>query len=168
MSSVSADAETILCYDMSPLFPLVKTADGEETGGGLKWWHMKAELKKYYDSLVAERARLQEMIQAEEGERYELSVETDTGDEADKSVVATLREFTITRVDLGRQTLRLIAEAIERYHQGEYGYCLKCGEPISPKRLTALPWARYCVKCQELKEKGLLKEEDDEEPIKEI
>jgi DnaK suppressor protein len=125
---------------------------------------MKSELKKYYDSLLAERARLQQMIDAEEGERFELSVETDAGDEADKSLVASLREFTISRVDLGRQTLRLVNEALERLSQEEYGHCLKCGAPISPKRLAVVPWARYCVKCQELKEKGLL-EDESKEPV---
>jgi len=124
---------------------------------------MKAELKTYYDSLVAERARMKQMIDAEEGERYELSVSTDASDEADKSLLASLREFTITRVDVGRQTLRLIEEALERLNQGAYGSCLNCGEPISPKRLSAIPWARYCVNCQELKEKGLL-EDPEEQP----
>lgn len=132
--------------------------------GRWMWWPMKAELKQYYESLIAEQARLRQMINAEEGERYELSVVTDAGDEADKSVVASLREFTITRVDLSRQTLRLIEEALERLHQGTYGSCLNCGEPISAKRLSAIPWARYCVNCQTLKEQGLL---EDEEPAPE-
>jgi DnaK suppressor protein len=30
-----------------------------------------------------------------------------------------------------------------------YGTCLECGEAISLKRLDALPWARFCVACQE-------------------
>ena len=30
-----------------------------------------------------------------------------------------------------------------------YGICLECDEPISAKRLEAVPWARYCVACQE-------------------
>ena len=29
------------------------------------------------------------------------------------------------------------------------GVCLECEEPISAKRLDAVPWARYCVACQE-------------------
>ncbi len=38
--------------------------------------------------------------------------------------------------------------ALERLEQGEYGVCSECGEPISPKRLAALPWAECCVTCQ--------------------
>jgi DnaK suppressor protein len=121
---------------------------------------MRVEQKRFLEALLAERARLQEMIELEEGERFELSVVSDAGDEADRSLVASMREFTITRVDLARQTLRLVEEAIERLKQEEFGHCLNCGEPIAHKRLVALPWARYCVRCQELKEQGLIEERD--------
>jgi len=45
--------------------------------------------------------------------------------------------------------LRLVDEALDRMRSGDYGSCLACEEPIPPKRLQALPWARYCVRCQE-------------------
>jgi DnaK suppressor protein len=45
--------------------------------------------------------------------------------------------------------LRQIQEALERLQTGEYGACLSCEEPIPSKRLLALPWAKYCVPCQE-------------------
>jgi DnaK suppressor protein len=45
--------------------------------------------------------------------------------------------------------LRLIEEALDRLDSGDYGICLSCDEPIPPKRLQAVSWARYCVRCQE-------------------
>ena len=45
--------------------------------------------------------------------------------------------------------LRLVDEALDRLDSGDYGICLACEEAIAPKRLRALSWARYCVKCQE-------------------
>ena len=45
--------------------------------------------------------------------------------------------------------LRLIEEAIDRLDSGDYGICLSCDEPIPPKRLLAVSWARFCVRCQE-------------------
>ena len=45
--------------------------------------------------------------------------------------------------------LRQIQEALDRLALGEFGMCLSCEQPIAPKRLQALPWAKYCVKCQE-------------------
>jgi DnaK suppressor protein len=45
--------------------------------------------------------------------------------------------------------LQLIEAALDRLDSGDYGVCLSCEEPIPPKRLQAVPWARYCVGCQE-------------------
>lgn len=45
--------------------------------------------------------------------------------------------------------LRLVDEALDRLNSGDYGVCLSCEEPIPAKRLRALPWARYCISCQE-------------------
>jgi DnaK suppressor protein len=45
--------------------------------------------------------------------------------------------------------LRLVEEALDRMKTGDYGVCLSCEEPIPPKRLRAVSWARYCVRCQE-------------------
>ena len=46
--------------------------------------------------------------------------------------------------------LRLIEEALDRLHSGDYGACLSCEEPIPEKRLQAVSWARYCITCQDL------------------
>jgi DnaK suppressor protein len=45
--------------------------------------------------------------------------------------------------------LRQIQEALDRLELGEYGVCLSCEDSIPVKRLHAVPWAKYCVKCQE-------------------
>ena len=50
--------------------------------------------------------------------------------------------------------LREIEEALERLRDGSYGTCQDCGMPVSRKRLEAIPWARYCVSCQERRQTG--------------
>ena len=45
--------------------------------------------------------------------------------------------------------LREINDALRRMDTDTYGICLECEEPISAKRLDAVPWAKYCVACQE-------------------
>jgi DnaK suppressor protein len=54
--------------------------------------------------------------------------------------------------------LRQIQEALDRLKLGDFGICLACDEPIPAKRLTALPWAKYCVKCQEQIADGFVQE----------
>ena len=59
-------------------------------------------------------------------------------------------EFVSLRMNgLDYRQLRMVEEALDRLESGDYGVCLACDEPIAEKRLQALPWARYCVKCQE-------------------
>ena len=55
----------------------------------------------------------------------------------------------LNRNTLDMKLLREIADSLMRIEHGSYGVCLECDEPISAKRLEAVPWARYCVKCQE-------------------
>jgi len=50
--------------------------------------------------------------------------------------------------------LREIEGALVRLRDGTYGTCLDCGMPVSRKRLEAIPWARYCVSCQERRQTG--------------
>ena len=55
----------------------------------------------------------------------------------------------LNRNTLDMKLLREIADALHRIEIGTYGICPECEEPISAKRLEAVPWARYCVTCQE-------------------
>lgn len=55
----------------------------------------------------------------------------------------------LNRNTIDMKLLREIADALHRIETDFYGTCLECEEPISQKRLDAVPWARYCVTCQE-------------------
>jgi len=55
----------------------------------------------------------------------------------------------LNRNTIDMKLLREIADALHRLDHDTYGICMECEEPISPKRLDAVPWARYCVTCQE-------------------
>ena len=45
-------------------------------------------------------------------------------------------------------TLARIDQAFKLIEQGEYGYCLSCGDEIAPKRLEIDPTATHCVACK--------------------
>ena len=42
-----------------------------------------------------------------------------------------------------------IDAALRRLEAGHYGFCITCGEPISPQRLQAYPASAECVDCAE-------------------
>ena len=45
--------------------------------------------------------------------------------------------------------LRNVRAALGRIRDGSYGTCLHCEEEIKPRRLEAVPWTPYCIRCQE-------------------
>jgi DnaK suppressor protein len=59
------------------------------------------------------------------------------------------RELAIRNLDRDSSALRQIHRALSRIATGTYGVCLNCEEDISPKRMAAVPWAAFCIKCQE-------------------
>ena len=71
-------------------------------------------------------------------------------DEGDLSQQSHEEWIFLNRNTLDSKLLREIAGALHRIDVDSYGVCMECEEPISPKRLDAVPWAKYCVTCQEL------------------
>jgi DnaK suppressor protein len=45
--------------------------------------------------------------------------------------------------------LQKIGAALRRIEEGDYGYCLRCGEPIGHGRLNVDPGAPLCITCAE-------------------
>lgn len=54
--------------------------------------------------------------------------------------------------DTFRSTIGRIDEALGKIDRGTYGECDRCGREISMGRLDAVPWAIYCVECQDIVE----------------
>jgi DnaK suppressor protein len=79
-------------------------------------------------------------------------------DVVDRANNAYSRELLFSLSDGERHTMLRIEEAIQRLEQGVYGICTNCQREIRSGRLKAVPWARYCIDCQELAEKGMLEE----------
>ena len=56
--------------------------------------------------------------------------------------------------DHNSQHLEQVEAAIARLADGTFGACVRCGRPINPERLEALPWAAYCIDCQRIVGRG--------------
>lgn len=70
-------------------------------------------------------------------------------DVADLSTQSHEEWIFLNRNSLDISLLRQIKEALRRIQEHTYGTCQDCGTAISQKRLDALPWATYCVHCQD-------------------
>ena len=73
--------------------------------------------------------------------RDEIVVEK-ASDALDEVQLMEERELAIRNLDRDSNALLRIAN-------GTYGICLHCEEDILPKRMTAVPWAAFCIQCQE-------------------
>jgi DnaK suppressor protein len=87
------------------------------------------------------------------------SADDGTEDIVDRANNAYNRELMFSLSDAERTTLLQIENALLRMDEGTYGRCANCGQTINVLRLEAVPWARFCIDCQELAEKGILEVE---------
>lgn len=80
--------------------------------------------------------------------KSEINTMLDVGDEADLADNDLGKEIFQELSDTQKNLLNLVITALEKIESGKYGRCENCGKTIEKKRLSALPWARFCLKCQ--------------------
>ena len=115
----------------------------------------KKDLERYRKLLQEKKATLSAEL-AKTRSAEEETTEESTQDIADKAVSSYTREFLYSLTDGERHTLLRIDDALLRIDAGTYGFCVNCNTAMTEKRLNAVPWAPYCLDCQELAEKGML------------
>ena len=74
----------------------------------------------------------------------------DSNDLVETVQLASDRELAIRTLERESKSLTQVGAALKRIEQEEFGICLECEEPISSKRLAVVPWAAYCLQCQQL------------------
>jgi DnaK suppressor protein len=104
---------------------------------------------------LTETERLTSLLRAKQTElsrslhhRDEIVIEK-ASDALDEVQLKEERELAIRNLDRDSSALRQTHRALRRIANGTYGVCLHCEEDISPKRMSAVPSASYCIKCQE-------------------
>lgn len=101
------------------------------------------DVAHYKDILLARKRELY-------GRLHKIEKDLDTlksGDSGERAVERendeVLEEFGVT----GLKELEAIDAALDRIAAGTFGTCARCGEPISPARLDAVPHAALCEAC---------------------
>jgi RNA polymerase-binding transcription factor len=100
------------------------------------------KLLQVKEQLLAEVQRLRDALKTE--------VDPDA-DEGDPDLVE--REKALALVSTMEYRLESIEYALRQAQEGSYGICERCGEPIDPARLEALPEATLCIKCKAIVER---------------
>jgi DnaK suppressor protein len=80
--------------------------------------------------------------------REALAIET-SPDELDRIQNANDRDYAMGNLERTSSRLSEVRAALRRISSGTFGICAGCEENINLKRLAAVPWASYCIACQE-------------------
>ncbi len=110
---------------------------------------------RYKALLEAKRAELAEALR----NRGDITVQK-TPDLLEEVQLAADRDMAIRNLNRESILLRQVQIALDRITDGSYGACLHCEEEIKPKRLEAVPWAAFCVRCQEAADRQEIETED--------
>ncbi len=98
----------------------------------------------FHEVLERKAAELDRLLR----KRDDIAIEK-SADQMDEIQSASERELAIRNVDRESGLLREVKAAMRRIQDGTFGTCMECESAISPKRLTAVPWAPRCIRCQE-------------------
>jgi RNA polymerase-binding protein DksA len=130
----------------------------------------KTQLKKFRAQLLEKRRDIVGDLNGIEAEAFHRSRLADGGDlssvpthPADIGTDNYEQEFSLGLMESERTLLQEIDLALERIENGTFGICLGTGEPIGLPRLTARPWAMYCIDYARKLEKGLVRRDEDRE-----
>ncbi len=102
--------------------------------------------------LLAERAQALRRVAALEREFDALaeaagSAGTDDEHDPEGATLAFERQHTAALLAQARDQLAAVDAALGRWEAGQYGVCVRCGQPIGDDRLAARPAAPTCLRC---------------------
>ena len=104
----------------------------------------KTELSRFQALLIARGIELERLIRHRDGIRIER-----TADQLEEIQQASEHALAVCNLDREFNQLRNVRAAILRIHEGSFGKCQQCDGDIHPKRLAAVPWTPFCIRCQE-------------------
>jgi RNA polymerase-binding transcription factor DksA len=103
------------------------------------------------DNLLQTRTVLKRRLAAIDADLSQ-ALDDDSGERAAQTAND---EVLVDLQEAAREELKAIAAAIDRLHAGTYGRCVLCNNPIGDARLTALPYAAFCVGCANDREQSI-------------
>ena len=104
----------------------------------------KVEVDRFRAILTAKVAELERFTRHRDGIAVERSA-----DQLEEIQAASQRALAFCNLDREFNQLRDARAALRRIEDGSFGTCEECDEDIHPKRLAAVPWATFCIRCQE-------------------
>ncbi|MFE2457385.1 TraR/DksA family transcriptional regulator [Streptomyces sp. NPDC059402] len=106
------------------------------------------------EDLAALRENLQEQRLFREDQLRQMAAVPSRTDELIQRRSAAQTEVRVTLAASARMVLADVEAALDRMAEGRYGRCHLCRRTIDRDRLMIVPQARYCARCQQVREAG--------------
>jgi DnaK suppressor protein len=110
----------------------------------------KSELDRFRAILTANVVELERFTRHREGITIERSA-----DQLEEIQGASERALAVCNLDREFNQLRNARAALRRIEEDSFGTCQQSDDEIHPKRLAAVPWATFCIRCQEALDNNL-------------
>ena len=121
------------------------------TGGGRSedGWTVREELDldAIRRRLETELEELQESSEHSEEARRPVTVDQPSVGRLSRMDALQEQAMAVATEERRQQRRQRIAAALERLEQGGYGFCVRCGDEIAPKRLELDPAVPTCLTC---------------------
>ena len=109
----------------------------------------QSELDRFRAVLTARVAELERATRSRDAITVERCAE-----QLEEIQAASHRALAVSNLGRDFNQLRNAQAALHRIEEGSFGTCRECDEDIHPKRLAAVPWATFCIRCQETKDRN--------------
>ena len=113
----------------------------------------RREMQKFRKQLLAKREDVLGRVKSARTSELEAN-DADAPDLGDRALSNVTLDLSYQLSSSERDLVKRIDAAIDRIDAGDYGVCVHCGKKVQMARLEAVPWARHCVDCQELQDRG--------------
>jgi len=112
----------------------------------------KKEKEKIKQKLLERKLEILKKLD-DEYKVYIENIKPAEGDMVDEANTEVERELSYNLSAKEKQELMEINYVLKKIDDGTYGICEDCGAKIPIERLKIKPFAKYCIKCEEKKER---------------
>ena len=113
----------------------------------------KRQRESYRKKLLQKRESLLQLVKAARSSETEAD-DKEAPDLGDRALSTVIRDLSYQLTAKERDILRRVDDALDRIDASTYGVCVLCDKKVQLGRLDAVPWARHCIECQELQDRG--------------
>ena len=107
----------------------------------------KKDLQAYRKQLLELRAEVEQLSTSSAESRRPVELDQQVQGRLSRMDALQDQQMAIAREERRRNEIRRIDAALDRIDEGDFGYCVTCGEDIDRKRLDYDPTLPNCIDC---------------------